>query len=259
MEISNKDYHADISKLSSSMLKLLLRDPQQFYNKYIAQTVPDEQKDVFDEGTLVHALLLEPHIVENAFAFYPGLRKAGEAWERFKEENKDKICMRSAQFLKCKEFAKAAQNRAEAMALISGGCAEHSMYSTLAGLPVKARADYINVEQGYIVDVKTTSYPAEWEMFRQTVAELKYGLSAALYCDIAEQTYNRKFDFYFVVISKSDMKCDVYKTSEETLNDGRAQYLKALRLFKQCTESGIWLAEQSKVDYSSKNYEIMEV
>lgn len=259
MEISNKEYHADISKLSSSMLKLLLRDPQQFYNKYIAQNVEEEKKDVFDEGTLVHALLLEPHVIEKAFAFYPGLRKAGEAWELFKKENEGKITMRTAQLLKCKEYAKAAQDRAEAMQLISGGVPEHSMYANILGLPVKARADYINVDSGYIVDVKTTSYPAEWEMFRQTVAELHYGLSAALYCDIAEQTYKRKFDFYFVVISKTDLKCDVYKTSAETLSEGRASYLKALRLFKQCTESGIWLAEQSKVDYSSKNYEIMEV
>ena len=259
MEITKMDYHTDISRLSSSMLKLLIKDIERFHRKYILQSEPKEHKDVFDEGSLVHAMLLEPHLIEHVFAFYPGLRKAGAAYEAFVLENQGKIIMRTAQYLKCKEYAKSAQLHPEAMELISGGCAEHTMYAELAGLPVKARADYINVERGYIVDVKTTSYPAEHEMFKQTMAELNYGLSAALYCDIAAQVYHKKFDFYFVVISKSDGRCDVYKTSEQTLAEGRASYLKALLLFRNCTASGIWVAEQPTLSYSSKNYEIEEV
>lgn len=255
---SNADYHADSSRLSSSSIKTLLQDPARFHREYVLGQREQMQSDAFLEGTLTHALLLEPHKLIEEYAVYPGLKKQGNAWETFKEANKDKTIVRASQMLRCQELYKAAAALPVAMNLLSNGLPEHNMVSDILRVPVKARADYIKPGE-YIVDVKTTSMPSDADIFRQTIQDYKYQLSAALYCQIAFDTYGTLHDFYWVVLSKDDKQCHVYKASTETLAEGAALYTKALVLYKKCKESNNWVAEMPKKDYDTKEYEIKEL
>lgn len=237
---SNADYHADRSHLSSSGLKLLLASPEQFYAEYVLGQRAQGDSPAFAEGTLVHSLILEPHLVEGEYAIFPGLRKSGKLWELFQAEHAGRKIVSAAQMLRCEALARSYQNTRLAVELVSGGHSEHSMVSEILGVPVKARADYININKRYIVDVKTTSSPTGTDFFKETIKQYSYDLSAALYCQIAHDTYKSLFDFYWLVLSKADQMCRVYKASSATLSGGAAQVTQALVTYKKCRETGIW-------------------
>lgn len=258
-ELSNADYHSDTTHLSSSGLKLLLKDPKAFEAKYILKTTGVETKDAFDEGSAVHCLILEPHKFEQDFAIYPGMRRAGKEYEAFKDNNPSKIVLSAPQVLRCQKLVANHLAMPVAVSLVQGGFAEHSLTGKILEVPVKMRADYINIAAGYIVDVKTTSMPSDIEMFRQTVHQYGYDLSAALYCDIAFQQFGKLFDFFFITLSKADGGCNVYKASSKTLSGGASKVIQAVVLYKKCVATGIWKAEHEKPVFDTKDYEIEEV
>jgi hypothetical protein len=241
------------------MLKLLLKDPIEFDRQWHGgEKKEEEENPAFTEGTYVHALCLEPETIKANYAFYEGLRKAGENYKNFVQDNPGKIILSAPQRDRGLKLLGAYQKRPEAVSMLQGGFAEHSMVGEIMGTPVKARADYINIDKGYIVDIKTTSYPTGADVFKATLEHYNYGLSAQLYVEIAQQSYSKDFDFYFVVISKNDFCCDVYKASTKTLALGHALLIKSLRLFQDCKATGVWSLTTKREAYESQ-YEILEV
>jgi exodeoxyribonuclease VIII len=257
IQMTNQEYHASRTHLSSSNLKTLLKDPAQFYREWFLNERRTMSGPALDEGSFTHALCLEPETVERDYAFFQGLRKRGAAYEEFAAQHQGKIILSEPQRLRCLKYHEAYLGRAEAVKLTSGGFPEHSMVSEILGVPVKARADYININDGYIVDIKTTAYESGPEVFKHVIQEYSYHLSAALYCQIAHDNYGKLFDFYFVVISKQDLGCEIYKASSETLTSGAGQVTRALVLYKKCLDSGVWALEQPKKVTDS--YEFHEV
>lgn len=259
-EVSNKVYHGDKSFLSSSNLKLLLKDPNQFYKEVILGDYESVDNPNFDIGSYVHAALLEPHKITEEFAMFDGWKKYGNAWEQFKEEHKGKIILSKPQLFKCNQYVSSTVQRKEAQFLLKHGLPEHTMTSKILDVPVKVRADYINIEAGYIVDVKTTSHESGIDIFRQTSSHYYYDLSAALYCQVAHDNYKKLFDFYFIVISKNDLQCHVYKASSNFLIQGHALVNKALVKYKKCLETGDWTRDPATVILPHfGDYEILEV
>jgi len=238
---------------------MLLKDPQQFYRERIlGQYEPQAERDVFSEGSFVHSLVLEPDKVAQ-YAMYPGLRKAGKDWEVFKAANAGKTILSAPQVNRCEALAQAALSMPVALNMLKAGEAEHTMLSEILGVKVKARADWINIEAGYILDVKTTAMPSSREVFQQTVSDFDYALSAALYCQIAFNNYGKLFEFYFLVLSKDDKQCHIYKASTDLLSYGAARVTKAIVLYKQCLVSGVWQLQQPKPDFSTIAYQIEEI
>ncbi len=241
------------------MLKLLLQSTELFYEKWFGPPQAEETKDVFTEGSFVHTLLLEPDKVVSDYAIFTGLRKAGKAWEDFKKDNPGKTWLSAPQVVRCSELAKAATATPVAMELLKCGFAEHTMIGEILGIPVKARADYINISAGYIVDVKTTSMPSDKEFFSATVRDYKYQLSAALYCQIAEQVYGKPYQFFWITVSKADKQCRVYRMSALTAAEGSDMVKTALAKYKQCLASGNWRDEQAQPVFVTREAEIEEV
>lgn len=255
---SNAEYHKDNTHLSSSSIKMLLKNPAQYYQEYILGNKSTESRPQFDEGSFVHTLVLEPEKVAD-YAVFPGLRKSGKAWEEFQAANKGKIILSAPQVNRCEQLYKSYASLPVATALLQGGSPEFTMTGKMLDVPVKARADYINIDKKYIVDIKTTSMPSDSEIFRHTIREYGYDLSAALYCQIAHDNFNSLFDFYWIVISKSDMMTNVYKASSQTLSEGAALVTAGLVLYKKCKASGVWDFEQPRPSFDSADYEVIEL
>lgn len=257
---SNLDYHADRSHVSSSGLKLLLDDPSAFHEKYIINQAPEEKRTThFVEGEFTHALIYEPETVQSRFAVFQGLIKRGKAFDAFKEQNPGKEVLSVVQVLRCERWVKAFKALPMAVRMLEGSLAEHTMVGELLGVKVKARTDAINVERGFISDIKTTSMPSGLDYFKVTVEQYSYHLSAALYCEIARQTYNKDFDFYWKVLSKTDNGCEIYKASPSTLARGTALYTQALLLYKHCLSTGQWVLKNENKLQDLGNYEIVSV
>lgn len=258
--LSNAQYHAEKEHLSSSNLKLLLDSPARFYKEKILGEKEVKSSPAMELGTYVHSLILEPDQIAHEFATYTGWRKQGPEFEAFKEQHKGKLIISKPQAEVGKRLALSTTANPAATNLLSGGIAELSLATSMFDVPVKMRADYINADKGYIVDIKTTRYPSNIDTFRRVVRELGYELSAALYCDIAYRIYGKVFDFYWVVISKSDIETAVYKASTHTLSEGSALVTKALITYKKCLQANVWPDNINSLPKNAdESYEILEI
>lgn len=257
---TNAEYHGDKNYYSSTTLKLLLKNPADFYDQYILGNKKVLSLAAFDEGSYAHAIILEPETIPEEFAFYPGMIKRGQEWNDFKEANKGMIILSKPQKMRVERWCKAYERRKAAVNLLSGGKPEVSLAGDLMGMPIKVRADYINVDKGYIADVKTTSYGSDRDTFNFTINQFSYHLSAALYSKMFELHYGKPFDFYFVVLGKKDESCEVFKASQDTMGRGLDAVRKAVDTYKQCKSTGIWTKRRElAIINEDDDYEILEV
>lgn len=259
----NSTYHADRKYLSSSVLKTVLESLEKYKNYYILGLKPEtssSSQNNFDVGTLLHSMILEPDTVETEFNYYKGMRKAGAEFESFLANcQKPHLPVISINQRKVAQDCMDAYNKhTVAKALVRNGFAEQTICGTLHGVPIKTRFDWINVEEGYIADVKSTGYGSDLETFKATCDSFKYPLSGALYTAMAEQFYGKKFTFYYIVLSKKDKTCDVYKTSTATMAAGKAAVKKACEKYLLAKSTNNWtdapssdmlLNTEAEVDY----------
>lgn len=241
--ISNAEYHADREYLSSSKLKLILESTEKFHHEL---SNPPEQQEGghLDLGTYVHSLVLEPETVAAEYAIFQGFRRAGAAYEAFKLQNPGKKIIALSMQNNGERLAASVQACPSALKLLKGGAPELSIATVLNDVKCKARFDYINVDEGYIVDVKTTRDTSGKEYFKEAVKQYHYDLSAALYATVATAYYKKPFKFYWVVISKEGTpETRTYVASDKTMYKGAKEVELALDKYKKCSTTGIWLDE----------------
>ena len=263
-EMSNEAYHANKTHYSSSQIKTLYWDTEKFHREYIlGQKEPMKQSDGLTLGTLIHTKILEEHLFDNSVIVSSEFHKRGNAWKEFvaANEHTGKHLISGAQKLQLDNMYEAYLKRPEAVQAIKNSKTEVTIGSELMGTPVKIRCDALDLENGIISDLKSTAYSAELEVFKQNAYSqmLSYDISAAFYTMIAEQEFGRPFDFHYIVISKSEYRCEIYKSSQVSLINGRNKIFKALERLKHYREHGTWPNDVKKVAPTSSNYEIKEL
>lgn len=240
-EMTNAEYHADRTHLSSSALKELYKGPEHYYKKYIlGEDNLDSNSPALALGTATHCAILEPHLFADTVAVFDGKQRRGKEWELFLQNNQSKTIITSAQLRQMHLMIKGLNNNRAALDLLQGCKFEHTLMSQYSEVPVKCRCDGINIEKNYIIDIKTTGYASTTEAFREVLELRDYDLSASLYMDIAEYNYIGPFDFYFVVLSKLDFQCRVYKTSDKTRFGGINKVSSAIDTYKKCKLTNNW-------------------
>jgi len=256
--LSNEDYHANRTHLSSSVLKTALEDPVEYRRVYVEGKPKKKMgnQSALDLGNYMHTLLLEPELLEKECAVYPARQRRGKAWEFFKHQNKDKTIITQAQLEVAEhiheEFKKTEiqleHGKIKGPDLFTGGEAELSLFLDLefplnesnkeladgeefAKLPVKIRTDYfIHMGDHFLTrDLKTTSKcPNDVKTAKQICYDYYYFLSAALYLDSLRQYHGMEGKFELVFSSKTDFLTNLYRVGQKSLNFGRGQYISAL-------------------------------
>ena len=246
VDVPNDDYHADRKFFSSTCLKELLKDRELFYKKYVKQEDqgPRQEKGAFSFGSYIHTLILEPHLIDEEYVFFESSTRSTNKYKDFRAQNLDKTVILEREKALAQELMDAYNDREEATALITNGVAEQTLCVEMQGVPIKVRADYVNVDKGYIVDVKTTSAGTDRDGFIGSCDQWGYFLSAALYAMAFKQHFDKNFDFYWVVLGKFDKQCHVYKMSLETMKQGIQEVKDALTLYKKYTENDSWFDYQ---------------
>lgn len=261
-EMSNEAYHGNRTHYSSSQIKTLYWDQEKFHKEYIlGQKEPMKQTDGLTEGTLIHTKILEPHLYDSQVAVSEEFTKRGNAYKNFEAANPGKLCISGGQALKLEKMYEAYKRLPTAVELIKNSKTEVTIGSEIMGIPVKIRCDAIDVENGIISDVKSTAYSCDIEIFRQNAYSqmLSYDISAALYTMVAEQELGRPFDFNYIVISKSEFKCEVYKSSQQSLINGRNKIFKALEKLNYFKQHGQWPDNGRKKVAINSDYTILEL
>lgn len=262
-DCSNEIYHANRTYLSSSTLKTILKNLAQYEREYLKgiarEPYSQQTLNAFDDGSLAHSLILEPNLICTEYAFYPGAMKSGAAWEDFKQANAGLRCMSARQRARVQEWVNAYYKHPVAPKLMTNIKTEFTICAHLNDVPVKVRFDAVDIDAGMILDVKTTSDSNDVDNFKMTIDRYSYDLSAALYTAVAEQFYGKPFEFYFIVLSKRDCSCEVYKASKDTMFKGRTMVNEALLKYKKALATNNWTETPTPVPEQIGDYEILEV
>ena len=172
-------------------------------------------------------MLLPPIGIFAAYKFY---KDGKETIANFEKEHKGKVLLKKEDMNTVLRMRNKIYSYEECDTLLnSGGIAEQvSVWEDKdTGVLCKCKADYVNLEEGYIVDIKTTT-DANPDTFVHTIRKYGYDKQSAFYSD----AFGVK-DFYFIVIEKTyPYNIGVYKCSEETMNTGRIKYKNLLCVYK---------------------------
>jgi hypothetical protein len=260
--VSNEDYHADREFKSSSVLKTILKNPREYYYKYVLGEEESKPRNMasMNLGSYVHGLILEPELIDEEFAVFSGKVKRGHAWDEFSKQNEGKIIITTSQKRTAEKIFSAfketslilgdKEEEIEVSSFYSGGKAEETVTAIIDGMPIKVRFDYRKLESGKfasINDIKTTFENMKWSNKSEIERICKgymYDLSAALYCDVVEKVTGVKHDFYFTFLSTSDFGVRHVKASEQFLEEGRRKYKEAIRLIKLGDETGVYYSNE---------------
>lgn len=238
-ELSNEQYHAHAA-ISSSNCKDLLVSPWLYMEN---KKNPKAPTPSMEEGTMFHTYVLERELffdhyyVSKKFNRTTKIGKEGYA-NAMKNAGNRKVIY-EPDIKKIVAMSSGINSNALANALLKNGKAELSCFFKIKDIECKCRADYINVDAGYIVDLKTTASLASEDDFKSTMYRYLYHLSAAFYVDGFSQEYKKPFDFFFIVVEKSaPHNYGIYKIGEDLLQAGREMYLNALDTFATYHKTG---------------------
>jgi exodeoxyribonuclease VIII len=245
IDMPNKEYHSHRDYISASQIKDLLKNPYLFFHPQ-----PQEDKYVFNIGSAIHCLILEPHKFNDEFAVAPKCdkrtSKGKEDWNNFIEENKDKIILESDDFDNLIELQKSTLAIPEVVKLLKNGVSERSFFTTLQdGTKKKVRPDRLR-DDNIIIDVKSCR-DASPDVFKRDIATYKYYVQAAYYIDVLGAK-----EFIFLAIEKTPpYMVGIYVLTPEDLDRGRELIQKALTLSNQPEK-------YTKPLYTGKNGEVIQ-
>jgi hypothetical protein len=236
--MTNEDYHADRTAISSSGLKKVLRSPKDYYDTYILN-LPQKPSAALDVGTFFHSLVLEPDTVNDEFAICEQGRRT-KAYVAFKETNPGKICLDKWDAQVGFKLEAAARRNKLLMSLLQEGMAEASIFNKISGVNCKVRLDYYT-PGSHIVDLKSTKEALSEIKLNELIDSSDYDLSAAMYLEVLNASVpesERIEDYYLGFVSKQSYNVSVVKLSPEVLARGRQKFFAAIEEFKRLQSEG---------------------
>jgi len=231
IDMPNEEYHSHDEYLSTSQIKILLKKPYLYFNPQ-----PQEHKYVFDIGSMIHTLILEPEKFVLDYAVAPKCdkrtAKGKKDWLEFNEKNKDKIVIKSEDFDNCIALQKAALSVPEVVSLLKGSVSEMSYFITdKDGIKKKCKPDSFKVNKNskrIILDVKSCE-DASPDAFKRDIAKWGYHIQAPHYLDVLDGDR-----FVFIAIEKKPpYMTGIYDLPPEDLDLGRDLIKKAIAISKQ--------------------------
>lgn len=237
MDLSSSDYHSLPDSVSCTGLKQLLRSPAHF-QAYLNKPYEDKP----NIGTALHCAVLEPEVFEKTYTFYPGDRR-GKAFSAFEENNKGMIILSAKEWITVHRMAKAIMSFSDypLWQALQRSTREMSVFWTDEETGVQCRVRFDALCAPYaILDLKTTT-DARPDAFIKQAVRLDYDLQAAMYTEAARRFTGELLEFNFVAVEEDEPNgIWLMPAGQSMLDNGWAKFRKALGLYKQCKESGIW-------------------
>lgn len=238
------DYQSDREALSCSMLKPLLISPahfQEYLLKHHAST------KAMDFGSLVHAILLQPHLVGTDFALYPGVAdKRVAEYKAFEDANPTRMVVDEPTFSKARHLAeKILYRRVNGRYFgdfLREGKPEATIYvrEPTTGLLLRVRIDLYHPEVTF--DLKTTRH-SQIRPFLRDGVDKDYDLQAFMYSlvrSLFEGTETPKPFVFVAAESEAPHTINVVPAGHSFLNNGAKKFQEALTVYAACSEAGYW-------------------
>lgn len=237
-------YHADRDALSCSMLKPLLISPGHFQASLLARNSATKAKDF---GSLVHALVLQPHLVGQDFAVYPGFADLRDKeYKKFLANNPTRLVVDESTFARGGILADKILNRPVFGRpfgdYVAEGIPEASIYfeEPTTGLRLRIRMDLYHPEFDF--DLKTTRHSTDAAFLRDSV-EMGYDLQAFMY-SLGRSLYDgrsKRLPFVFVAGETEEPHSIFDITAGESyMTNGLKKFQHVLSTYSACNSTGFW-------------------
>lgn len=233
-----------------------------------------EPTEAMERSTLCHTACLEPELFESSYYLRPGLypstdKKGVTEMKKFTaqsnwcsawlEAHKDKPVVTQTELAKIRNAARSVREDPTAGEFFDGKerC-EMSLFARCpeTGMMRKGRPDLMNTdgnETGWILDTKFVLDATE-RAFKRQFQDLRYYVQHAYYVDLVELLTGVKPRFLFVAVEKEPMheKSEIhrvccYELHEVCVELGRRHYMRDLRRFWECSESGTWPSDNDQI------------
>ena len=253
-DVEEGAYHAFKEATSQSGLKGFKRSPA--HAKMEMEKISEATASMI-LGTAVHCSTLEPKAFDSRYVAAPKFDRrttAGkEAAALFDIQNKGKIALSPDDFETVKAMTKAIKNH-EIAAKLTTGIVEKAAFwiDEETGILCKCKPDAMIIEEGVILDLKTTCDDATEKDFCRSVANYGYHVQAAFYLEgIKEacrqsvglqspglQSLNR---FVFLVAEKNAPHgVALFELEHFDLERGRETFRKYLQELAMCRMENHW-------------------
>lgn len=257
-------YHADKTRVSSSILKTIRKSARTFWGKFHG-VWPDEDSDARLFGRAVHCALLEGMEAFNkryvVMPKFTGKTLKGEESAQSKEAREKKAMWLAAlppgievvtteQFTNMNGVIEAILDHPDAVALLKNGAREVTGYTVdpVTGIRLRLRPDFLSFNLSVLVDFKACRDVTEFRFQRQMV-DLGWDFSEAFYSSGIELISGKKPDYvaFVAVESEAPYECAVYIADHHVTDRGFYQYRQALDTLKSCIVSNQWPRYQEKM------------
>jgi hypothetical protein len=232
------EYRAE-NAVNWSTLKYMLASPLHYRH---AVDHPREDRTALLLGRLNHAAILEPHAIGSRYAVYEGDRRAGKAWEAFRDaaEAAGLDVVKASEMADALECADAVRRNPIAARLLTDARVEVPLVwdDPRTGLRCKARLDIMG--DGYVCDLKG-SPTTDAHTFRRASARLGYHLQLEHYAAGYRATTGRNPDLYILVHEvAAPWSVAVFRIPDETRAVARATLDDLLDRLAVCRATGVW-------------------
>lgn len=241
LDMKDSDYRAHPG-LNYSHLKLM---HQPFlYKQMVLEGKQKERTTSLSIGTAVHLCLLEPHkkhLIKNLLDEGFEDRKKWQAIRKLESDNPENHYFVDKEIDQIQAMCTSVKLHSKALELYASGTwNEVSLFwkDPVHGYDCKGRADTLNLDAGYVVDLKTTK---DAKGFMKECVDYSYHVQAAFYLRGLKEITGKDFTWYWVAVdSNSPHFCYVYKASTETLMIGDKVVDDYMNRLAVCTEEDVW-------------------
>lgn len=247
VDIEPSEYHANMTRgaLSHSMLECFRRSPQEYFERYVARTIPRETTPQMELGTAVHMACLEPEKFATEVIEIPpevlsanGSRSGGK-WKAFQEDNRDRLLLRAQDFAPIRRMRDAVYACPMARKLLeSCDKKEQAAYWTRDGLDCKALIDGLG--ERVIIDIKTakSSRPQD---FATQAANMGYHRQAEWYQGGVHTITGKSLPFIFIVVQNTPpYTVECIQLSDDFIAAAAVDNQEDVRKFLACDERDYW-------------------
>lgn len=237
---TRQEYDAIKDHLNFSGAKKLLISPAHYQN-YLTQ--PNEQTKALKVGSLTHAKVLQPEIVDQEFCVSPDIDKRTKEgkmlFEQFLAKAGTKTVVSQDEWELTENVARSMNQIVNRLG-VKFVKTEFMFTTELFGVKVKVAIDALG-DDDFLYDLKTTE-AADPRNFLRSVLNYKYALQAYIYRMAYESAFGSRLKgFRFIAVEKEPPFAGaVYELGAEVMTSASFDFEKAVKLYKSCTELGEW-------------------
>lgn len=257
--VTNQDYHADKSAISSTALRRLLVSQRAYQFEFLEGNRREETKALIF-GNRLHEAVIDPDDFNARYVKQPDFGNC-----TFKDNKARRDAWRASlnpgiEIIDAEDFdaivnmRKSVEHHKDAITLLERAVTEHTGYyaDPETGILCRFRPDILTKDGLTLADIKTTTDISK-HAFASSVAKYGYHIQLAMYAEGVKQITGVEVqNFRFIAVDKSaPWECAVYHADEEMMRRGREEYRKALNILKSCLETKTYAPFQTDAEIIS--------